>query len=201
MLSLWLTTFLFLLKSKSGTNPVWQNVSALFVVSLHKTLSPVGNMEVIQTRDFLHFDRQAQLICIWVRDTLGIWGDVVRVCLRAVYSCLCVIVWVFWQRVLMQGSINLTELETSDGAEEHVVHISSIHTHTHTDFQSVLNCKQLSQDESSHRIFSSTLILQVLKYLDYVFTGVFTFEMVIKVRRLSKWWYTLIWALKKIKCR
>lgn len=28
--------------------------------------------------------------------------------------------------------------------------------------------------------------MQVLKYLDYVFTGVFTFEMVIKVRRPQK---------------
>lgn len=37
-------------------------------------------------------------------------------------------------------------------------------------------------DESSHWIFS---LLQVLKYLDYVFTGVFTFEMVIKVRKLA----------------
>lgn len=37
-------------------------------------------------------------------------------------------------------------------------------------------------DESSHRIFSYP-VLQVLKYLDYVFTGVFTFEMVIKVRK------------------
>lgn len=29
----------------------------------------------------------------------------------------------------------------------------------------------------------SLLWLQALKYLDYIFTGVFTFEMVIKVRR------------------
>lgn len=39
-------------------------------------------------------------------------------------------------------------------------------------------------DVSSHRIFSYP-VLQVLKYLDYVFTGVFTFEMVIKVRKLA----------------
>lgn len=39
-----------------------------------------------------------------------------------------------------------------------------------------------SVDESSHWIFSYFLFVQVLKYLDYVFTGVFTFEMVIKVR-------------------
>lgn len=90
--------------------------------------------------------------------------------------------------MLVQGSAKLTELETSDRVEEHVVHIWSTHTHAHT----LPKCLELktsvtgSVDESSHRIFSYTLFLQVLKYLDYVFTGVFTFEMVIKVRRLSK---------------
>lgn len=69
-----------------------------------------------------------------------------------------------------------------------MLRISGPFTHTHT----LPKCLKLktsvtgSVDESSHRIFSYTLFLQVLKYLDYVFTGVFTFEMVIKVRRLSK---------------
>lgn len=39
----------------------------------------------------------------------------------------------------------------------------------------------------SGKLLQSThaLSLQVLRYFDYVFTGVFTFEMVIKVRQLA----------------
>lgn len=32
---------------------------------------------------------------------------------------------------VLQGSIKLTELETSDRAKDHVVHIPSIHPHSH----------------------------------------------------------------------
>lgn len=83
--------------------------------------------------------------------------------------------------MLVQGSIKLTELETSDRAKDHVVHIPSV------TFPECLKLRRAVTgvvDESSHRIFSYPL-LQVLKYLDYVFTGVFTFEMVIKVRKLA----------------
>lgn len=42
---------------------------------------------------------------------------------------------------------------------------------------------QNTLNRSSYRsAFIFLLCLQVLKYLDYIFTGVFTFEMVIKVR-------------------
>lgn len=146
-----------------------------------------GNAQTDTWLEFLHFDGQAQLIHILVRSTEGIWGDVVR--------CIFVCVGVFRQSVLVQGSAELTELETSDRAEEHV-HNWSVHTHRHTHFQSVFNCKHLSLDLVSHlKGYFLTLCLQVLKYLDYVFTGVFTFEMVIKVRRLLKWKYTLTWAV------
>lgn len=51
----------------------------------------------------------------------------VRVFVCVLYSCPCTPVWAFRQCVLVQRSIKLTELETSDRAEEHVVHIPSIH--------------------------------------------------------------------------
>lgn len=79
-----------------------------------------------------------------------------RVCLSVVYLCVCVLVWVLGRCVFVQESTKLTESETSDGAEEHVVHIWSVHKHTHA----LSKCLKLkasvtgSVDESSHRIFS-----------------------------------------------
>lgn len=54
-------------------------------------------------------------------------------------------------------------------------------------FQIIVNKKKRRQIFSPEDHLKTSLCLQVLKYLDYVFTGVFTFEMVIKVRK--KLWH------------
>ena len=143
-------------------------------------------------RDFLHFDRQAQLISIPVRGTEGIWGDA---CVRCVsVSSLCVGV----QAVCVSAGECKADRPSDRARRTRCAYIlvRSVHTRTHTHTHTPITrpkCLKLrtsvtgSVDESSHRMLFLTFCFffssQVLKYLDYVFTGVFTFEMVIKVRR------------------
>lgn len=137
--------------------------------------------------ELLHLDRHAQPINILGRSTEGMWGDVVCMWVCVLFIRLCVLVWMLRRWVFVQESAELTELETSDRAEEHVVHIWSVHTYTHTSKVSWIEniCHWICWRLIFTGCFSYSLYLQVLKYLDYVFTGVFTFEMVIKVRRLD----------------
>lgn len=122
---------------------------------LHVTLHPSLSYYFvlgIRRQNHLLHDIRAQLICAQVRHTLGILYDVP--CVFAVYS------YVGFEVVC----VNAGELQVSGVSDlwqdRGVCHLR--------------NCHWIN--------FSCNSIMQVLKYLDYVFTGVFTFEMVIKVR-------------------
>lgn len=100
--------------------------------------------------------------------------------------CVCLLEWVLRQNVHVH--VGSTKLSLRPLTGQRNMCVSAPFTYKHTLKAKCLKLKaavSVSVDESSHGIFSLGLLLQVLKYLDYVFTGVFTFEMVIKVRRLQ----------------
>lgn len=61
-------------------------------------------------------------------------------------------------------------------------------------------CGQAGVDSlvATHNSSPLPCVFQVLRYFDYVFTGVFTFEMVIKVKPLEKTWVGFGWATSQL---